>query len=61
MRLLRVKHGFVIPHVPQSLLFLQLLDHGGEGVGDDEHHQGQAHDQDNQGGEALLEILVNVK
>ena len=57
---LQVPHGDIAPHVPQGLLLLQLLNHWGEGVGDDESHQGQPPDQDYQGGQTLLEILVKI-
>ena len=57
---LQVLHGDIAPHVPQGLLLLQLLNHWGEGVGDDESHQGQPPDQDYQGGQTLLEILVKI-
>ena len=50
-----------IPHIPQRLLHLQLLDHRGEGIGDDQHHQGQPHYQDEQGGKTLLEVLVKCR
>ena len=52
-------HGREVGQPPglQLLLHLQLLDHRGEGVGDEEHHDGQPHHQDYDRGQTFSYIL----